>query len=158
MQILDSVRRPVSAIVLSAAGLVGIVGYEGYSPVAVAPVAGDVCTEGFGTTVGVKCGDKSTPQKALSRALIDVDKDTQMLRGCIKVPMYQREFDAYSSLAYNIGSGAFCSSTLVIKLNALDYEGACKEILRWDRFKGKPLVGLAKRRQSEYQTCIGASQ
>ncbi|MFZ9813260.1 MAG: lysozyme, partial [Burkholderiaceae bacterium] len=41
------------------------------------------------------------------------------------------------------------------KLNAQDYAGACKEILRWDKFQGKPLAGLTKRRQAEYQQCIG---
>ncbi|WP_373276927.1 glycoside hydrolase family protein [Laribacter hongkongensis] len=34
------------------------------------------------------------------------------------------------SPAYNIGSGAFCGSTLVRKLNAGDYAGACSEINR----------------------------
>ena len=71
--------------------------------------------------------------------------------------MYQHEFDAYVSLTYNIGASAFCSSTLTKQLNAGDYAGACREILRWDKFKGQPLPGLTKRRQSEYQQCIGAA-
>ena len=59
------------------------------------------------------------------------------------------------SLTYNIGEGAFCKSTLAKKLNAYDYEGACKEILKWDKFKGKPLKGLTNRREREYAKCIG---
>ena len=70
--------------------------------------------------------------------------------------MYPHEFSAFVSLTYNIGEGAFCRSTLVKKLNAGDYEGACKEILRWDRFQGKPLRGLTLRRQDEYRQCMGA--
>ena len=30
------------------------------------------------------------------------------IRACIHVPLYQHEFDAYVSLSYNIGAGAFC--------------------------------------------------
>ena len=69
--------------------------------------------------------------------------------------MHQYEFDAYVSLTYNIGSQAFCKSTLAKKLITYDYEGACKEILKWDKFKGNPLPGLTKRRTEEYHACIG---
>ena len=58
------------------------------------------------------------------------------------------------SLAYNIGSKAFCGSTLVRELNAGNYDAACKQILRWDRFKGQQIRGLTLRREREYQTCI----
>jgi lysozyme len=37
----------------------------------------------------------------------------------------------------------------------MDYEGACKEILRWTKFKGRDLPGLVKRRQAEYRQCVG---
>jgi lysozyme len=73
---------------------------------------------------------------------------------CIKVPISQGEFEAYVSLTYNIGSGAFCRSTLVKKLNTYDYQGACKEILKWSYFKGKQLPGLVKRRNEEYRLCV----
>jgi lysozyme len=72
------------------------------------------------------------------------------------VPLHQHEYDAMIGLSYNIGGSAFCNSTLVKKLNAGDYQGACKEILRWDHFQGKPLRGLTIRRQKEYQQCIGS--
>ena len=151
-------RQAFAGLVISAAALVGIVNYEGYSDSAITPVPGDVPTLGFGTTEGVKLGDKTTPTKALVRALEDVKKFDSVLKRCIRVPLAQREYDAYLSLAYNIGPDAFCGSTLVAKLNALDYVGACKEILRWDKFKGQPLAGLTKRRQSEYATCTGQTQ
>jgi lysozyme len=71
--------------------------------------------------------------------------------------MYQREWDAVISWSFNIGSKAACDSTLVKKLKAQDYDGACAELLRWDKFQGKPLAGLTKRRQAEYQQCMGAA-
>jgi lysozyme len=150
-------RRALAGIALSATTLVGIALHEGYRDTAYIPVPGDVPTIGFGTTGGVKMGDKITPPQALVRALQDVQKFEGALKQCVKVPLHQYEYDAYVSLSYNIGSGAFCKSTLVKKLNAQDYEGACKEILRWDNFKGQPLKGLTIRREKEYRQCIGAS-
>jgi lysozyme len=148
-------RTGVAALALSAAGLVHIVMNEGYKEAAYIPVPGDVPTIGFGTTEGVKLGDKITPQKALERSLSDMGKYEGAVKKCVKVPLYQREYDAYTSLTYNIGTGAFCGSTLVKKLNAGDYVGGCEAILSWDKFKGKPLAGLTKRRQAEYRMCIG---
>jgi lysozyme len=148
-------RSAIAALALSAAGLVHIVMGEGYREAAYIPVPGDKVTIGFGTTEGVKLGDKITPPKALERSLGDIDKFEGALKKCVKVPLYQREYDALVSLAYNIGSGAFCGSTLVKRLNAGDYAGACEAILMWDKFKGKPLAGLTKRRQQEYRMCVG---
>lgn len=148
-------RNLIAALALSAASLVGILAHEGYSDKAYTPVPGDVSTIGFGTTAGVKPGDKIEPVRALVRAMADVTRFEGAIKRCVTAPLYQYEYDAYVSLSYNIGSGAFCKSTLVRKLNSLDYPGACREILRWDRFNGKPLPGLTKRRQAEYKTCIG---
>jgi lysozyme len=135
--------------------MVGIALHEGYRGETYTPVKGDVPTIGFGTTEGVKAGDKITPEKALSRALSDLQKFEGALRQCVRVPLHQREYDAYVSLAYNIGSGNFCRSTLVKKLNAGDYSGACEEIKRWNRAGGKVLPGLTKRRELEYLQCLG---
>jgi lysozyme len=146
-------RLPILALRLSAVALVGIAGWEGYKSAAYIPVPGDVPTIGFGTTHGVKMGDTIDPVTALQRKIRDVEKFEGAIKQCVTVPLFQHEYDAYLSLAYNIGPQAFCRSTLVRKLNAGDYAGACKEILRWDRFQGKPLAGLTKRRQSEYLQC-----
>lgn len=148
-------RTQLASLTLSAAALVGIALHEGYRDKAYIPVPGDVPTIGFGTTQGVKPGDTITPPKALQRALQDVQQFEGAIKRCVTVPLHQHEYDAYISLSYNIGQTAFCSSTLVRKLNAEDYEGACKQILRWDRFRGQPLPGLTKRRQSEFKQCIG---
>ena len=146
-------RKDIAAISLSASALVAIALHEGYKENAYLPLAGDVPTIGFGTTTGVKLGDKTSPEKALQAALRDIQKFEGALKQCVKVPLTQGEYDGYISLSYNIGSGNFCRSTLVKKLNQQDYEGACKEILRWDKFKGQRLPGLTKRRQEEYIKC-----
>lgn len=149
------IRPTAASLYLSAAVLVGIALEEGFTSKAVIPVPGDVPTIGFGTTEGVKKGDVITPEKALVRLLQDADKFSEGVKRCANVPLFQHEYDAYVSLSYNIGTGAFCNSTLVKKLKAYDYEGACKEILKWDKFKGEPLKGLTHRRQREYKLCMG---
>ena len=146
-------RRAVAALTLSAAGLVSLLQSEGYTSRAVIPIKGDVPTIGFGTTAGVKMGDTITPQAAVSRALSDVSKFEGALKRCVKVPLTQGEYDAYLSLSYNIGSGAFCGSTLVRKLNASDYAGACEQVLVWDKAGGRRVQGLAARRNREYAQC-----
>lgn len=148
-------RRLIATLAISGSALVGIAMNEGYTSTAVIPVPGDRPTIGFGTTEGVRMGDTITPPRALARTLADIQKYEGAVKKCVTVPLFQHEYDAYIDLAYNIGTGAFCNSTLVKKLNADDYSGACREILKWDRFKGQPLRGLTIRRQAGYQKCIG---
>lgn len=160
-------RISVTVISLSAAALVGIALNEGYRDEAYIPVPGDRITIGFGTTEGVRPGDTTTPPKALARALQDIQKYEGALKKCVRVPLHQREYDAYISLAYNIGPGAFCGSTLVRDLNTGNYEAACAEILRWRWFKSRDCAisansrvcgGLWTRRQAEYALCMGNKQ
>lgn len=157
-------RSALAALTLSAAALVGLVMQEGYTDHAVIPVKGDVPTIGFGTTGGVKMGDTITPPKALARALTDVQQFEGALKQCVSVPLHQHEYDALVGFSYNVGAAAFCRSGIVKRLNAEDYPGACREILRWTYFQGKNCAapeharlcgGLAKRRQEEYRQCMG---
>jgi lysozyme len=148
-------RIVIGALTLSASALVGIAVHEGYRGEAYIPVKGDRPTLGYGTTDGVKPGDTIEPVQALVRKLADVQRFEGALKQCVRVPLHQHEYDAFLSLAYNIGPGAFCGSTLVRRLNAGDYAGACAEILRWDRFRGEPLRGLTLRRQAESRQCLG---
>lgn len=152
---MNKTRIAISALSLSAVGFMSILGYEGYSSVAYKPVEGDVWTIGFGTTTGVKEGDEIDPLEALERARYDTDKVEAAIKQCVYVPLSQGEYDAFTSLTYNIGPTAFCSSTLVKKVNQGDYQGACNELHRWVYFKGKKLPGLVNRRAAEYKRCIG---
>ena len=147
-------RLTIASLVVSAAALVGIAVHEGYRGEAYRDAVG-IPTIGFGETAGVKMGDKTTPVRSLVQLLKSTNRHADAIRKCIAVPLYQHEFDAYVSLSYNIGPGAFCQSTLVKKLNAGDYAGACEEIKRWNRAGGKVLPGLTKRREQEYRLCKG---
>ena len=147
-------RQAVAALAISAAALVGIANFESYRQ-STYKDSGGIPTLGYGETKGVVAGQTTTPERALQKLLESADEHAKEMNKCITVPLYQYEFDAYLSFTYNIGSTAFCHSTLVKKLNAQDYTGACKELLKWDKVGNKQLVGLTKRRQAEYFTCIG---
>ena len=145
----------VVGLSLSAAALIGLAGWEGFRDKAYDDGVG-VQTIGFGSTAGVKRGDTITVERALIKLGADVAKHEQGLRACIgDVPLYQHEWDALASWTFNVGIGAACGSTLVRKLRAGDYAGACAELLRWDKAGGKVLRGLTLRRQAEYSTCMG---
>jgi lysozyme len=150
-------RIQVAALSLSATALVGLATHEGYVEKAYQDIVG-VWTIGFGTTEGVRPGQTIDPVKALQRALTDAQKFEGALKECVHVPLHQHEYDAYLSLAYNIGPRAFCTSTLVRRLNAGDYPGACKEILRWNRAGGQVVRGLVNRREQEYSLCMGGAK
>lgn len=147
-------RMGAGALGISATLLVSIALNEGYRGEAYKDAIG-VATVGYGETKGVTMKSKTTPDRALIQLLSSANRHANDIRQCISVPLYQHEFDAYVSLAYNIGAKNFCRSTLVKKLNTGDYKGACTEIRRWNKAGGKVLSGLTKRREQEYRTCMG---
>jgi lysozyme len=149
-------RTKIAALGASAVLVVGLAMEENFVGQAYQDIVG-VWTIGFGTTEGVKPGDKIDPVKALQRKLTDIQKFEGAIKKCVTVPLHQHEYDAFLSLAYNIGPGAFCSSTLVRRLNSGDYESACKEILRWNKAGGRVVRGLVNRREREFKQCTGAT-
>ena len=70
-------RNQIGAMAVSAATLVAIAGYEGYSSVAYVPVEGDVPTIGWGATSGVKKGDTIQPTQALQRLYRDTERSEE---------------------------------------------------------------------------------
>jgi lysozyme len=57
-------------------------------------------------------------------------------------------------LVYNVGSGRFRSSTIRMKLNRKDFNGASKEFSKWRRAGGRILRGLVRRRAEEEKLFI----
>lgn len=147
-------RHPVDSLSLSEAGLKLITKFEGFRSEAYLDIVG-VPTIGYGSTMDVKLGDKIDEKDARSRLIYEVVHDYHpSLNNACKVPLKQFEYDAYLSLMYNIGAGAFKRSTLLKYLNASQYEAAAKQILRWNKAGGKVVKGLTNRREAEYALCI----
>lgn len=173
-------RSLIAVLVLSAAGLVGLTVDEGYTSRAVPdPVKGlAVPTNGFGSTgPDITMRSTTTPPQALQRMLRDVQQFEGAIKQCVHVPLHQYEYDVYVNLAYNIGRGksgvtdGFCEakrggpSTLVQRLNAYDYAGACDAILLW-KYVGdvdcstpgnRQCPGLWARRLRLHRQCLGPS-
>lgn len=157
-------RSAIAVLVLTASTLVGIALHEGYKDEAYIPVRGDVPTIGFGTTKGVEMGDRTTPERSLVRLLDEVeDVYGAGVKRCVKVPLYQHEYDAFVSLAYNVGVPTFCRKALPGKppnlidlINAERYAEACTRIEAFKYGPGrKVLPGLVKRRAEERAICEG---
>ena len=61
----------------------------------------------------------------------------------------QGSFDALVSISFNFGLGNLQRSTIRMKANRGDWEGAADAFMVWTKGGGKVLPGLVKRRQAE---------
>lgn len=145
------VRRIAAALTLSAAGAAGIISHEGsVDRVYLDPVG--IPTACVGHTGGLTHADVGKPvPAAVCAEYLQQDSSVAQnaVRRCVTVPITQDQFDALVSLAFNIGGQAFCSSTLVRKLNAGECTAAAAQFDRWIRSRGQILPGLIKRRAAE---------
>lgn len=145
-------RIAVAALSFSAAGLLALVGHEGYTDNAVVPIPGDRPTIGFGSTLNpdgtpVKMGDIVTPQKALRMSMAHIGKDEASLRQCVTGELSQAEYDILVDFAYWRGTGGACRSDVVRHINAGRYADACAAYLNLDsrRAAGKDCADPANR-------------
>ena len=121
---------------------------EGCSLIAYRDSVG-VWTIGYGHTNGVLPGDTCTPLKAELWLLDDLQNALHAVEDNVKVPLTQEQLSALVDFVFNVGEGNFEHSTLLKKINALDFEGAAEEFKKWDHAGGKVLVGLTRRRAEE---------
>ncbi|MDR3087859.1 MAG: DUF3486 family protein [Azoarcus sp.] len=139
-------RIAAAGLALSAAGMITYFGYEGWADTAAPPVPGDVPTYGFGTTRDasgkpLKGGERITPQQGVKLALRDVTVTETALKRCLDgIYLHPHEYDAFMSLALNVGPAAVCNSSIPGKLRDNNYAAACMAILSFDRFCTKPKV------------------
>lgn len=61
---------------------------------------------------------------------------------------------AASSLAYNIGTTAYCASTVDRRFDAGDIKGGCEAFTAWRFAGGKEVRGLLNRRNAEKAICL----
>lgn len=98
-----------------------------------------------------------------------VSQMARKMDSCVRTPLNFEEWVAYGHFTYNVGTSAFCASTLVKKLNAGNREGACREMGRWTYIKIKGVSvncrdpkykcgGIPARRDFEVQMCLDAIQ
>lgn len=132
-------------MLLSPAGKNLIKGFEGLSLTAYPDAAG--YSIGYGH-FGANPGDVITREEA--DRLFDRDVAKFELAVSTIVPRAtQAQFDAMTSLAYNIGTAGFADSTVARLHNIGDYAGAADAFRMWNKSQGKVHQGLVARREKE---------
>ena len=91
-----------------------------------------------------------TKQRAEQLLQHTADRFASKVANLIKKPVTQNQFNALVSFAFNVGSGALASSTLLklVNINPNDAMIA-KEFLRWNKVNKVPVQGLTNRRIKE---------
>ena len=81
---------------------------------------------------------------------MDIDNfERGVLRLSPNLASHQSKFDAVVSFAYNAGLGNYQRSTIRMKVNRGDWEGAAEAFMSWTKAGGKEVSGLVKRRVAE---------
>ena len=110
----------------------------------------------FGDTHGVKMGEKATMSECVDRLEADVQMFYAEIGRCMTNPSIPAGVQASMlELAFNVGSGPVCRSTMMRLANARQYHAACNELHRWVRAGGKRIRGLQNRRaDSKRSLCL----
>lgn len=91
-----------------------------------------VWTDGWGNTHGViPNGPPITQEKADADFARHLEAFEQAINDSVTVGLEQCQFDALVSFAYNVGVGAFKTSTLLRKINLMRFEAAAEQFDRW---------------------------
>ncbi len=91
------------------------------------------------------------------------------VRACIQVPVNQNQLDAFTSLAFNLGTFAACQSSAMRQLNEGRYNEACQALMEYrgahrrdadgNKIPGswREIKGLKNRREAERIWCLTPS-
>ena len=108
------------------------------------------------TDKSLKIGQKFTKEQCQQMLVDDLVKHAAPVLKCVPgLKDKTGPLAASVDLAYNIGTTAFCASTIAKKFNAGDFAGACAEFSRWVKAGGRVLPGLVKRRAYDRALCEG---
>jgi lysozyme len=142
---------------LSQAGASLIAEFEGFYPKPYNDPVGH-CTIGYGTLLHLgpcdatdkkRWKDGVTKAEALQMLRNEADDNAQVILDVVQVDLTQNQLDALVSFAYNVGNGAFISSTLLKELNRGNYKAVPSELNKWVYASGQKLPGLVSRRKAE---------
>jgi lysozyme len=106
-------------------------------------------TIGYGHTAGVQQGDTCTQAQAEAWLAFDVSWAVQTVNLYVKIALTQGEFDSLTDFVFNLGSGSFQHSNLLVQVNQRNFEAAAAEFEKWDHAGGQVVAGLLRRRIAE---------
>ena len=144
----------VGAIALASVGFVGA--WEGLRTTAYIPIPGDVPTICYGETKNVRMGQKATKAECDAMLIRRLDEFGSKIEACAPAlkSTSSHVYVAHLSLAYNVGSGGYCRSSVARKLQAGDVRGSCDALLLYRYAGGRVVKGLERRREAERANCL----
>lgn len=142
-----------AAITGVAVALIG--GFEGLRLNAYKDVVG-VVTACYGETLNIRMGMRFTKPECDAMFANRLAEFETGMRRCLKAPdsIPDKPYVAFLSLSYNIGTGAFCKSSVARLANVGAMRASCDAILKFNRAGGVVWSGLTKRRQAERKLCL----
>lgn len=151
-----SAKRLTGATAALAVTLIG--GYEGYSAVAYKDIIG-VWTACYGETRGIRAGMRFTKPECDALFLLGLNEFGAKIEACVPSLADERRtpptrYVAHLSLAYNIGVGAYCASSIARLQNAGKTVDACNAFAKYTRAAGRIIRGLVLRRADEREYCL----
>jgi lysozyme len=115
---------------------------------------GGVWTIGVGHTATAKKG--MVIDEAECDRLFDLDLEDHCIDPLLgDVQTNQDQYDAMSSLAFNIGLTRFANSTVLKRHKMQNYMGAANAFLLWKFDNGRIINGLLRRREAERKLYMG---
>lgn len=161
--------RKVPGKVMACAALVALLGigaaqlvieevaqYEGYVPEAYKDPVG-IWTKCFGDVRDVTPGAKYSFDECVRSLNSQVVAHAKPILKCVPALAGKpnKVKAAMVSMAYNIGTHAFCSSSVARYANGGEWERACRRMAEiYTTAKGQPMPGLKVRRQGESKLCL----
>lgn len=139
---------------LNQAGLDLIKHFEGCKLTAYRDPVG-IWTIGYGHTdmtgnpPKVRPGLKITAAEADAILRTDLKKYEQAVRDVVTVDLTDNQFSALVSFTYNVGPGNLNKSSVLRRVNAMQFGEVPGRLMLWNRAGGAVLRGLTRRRKAE---------
>lgn len=153
-RIIGAIAGGGGAIVIATAMVSGKDGLEGREHDPYYDVVGVLTVCDGHTGKDIIPGKRYTDRECDALTRSDMARIARQVNPYIRVPATETQRAAIYSFAYNVGANAAINSTLLKKLNARDYTGACDELRRWVYAGGKKWKGLMNRREIEREVCL----
>jgi len=134
-------------------GLALIRRFEGFRAQAYRCPAG-IWTIGYGHTSNagpprVSPGMTISETEARRVLAADVERFAAEVRAALTREVSPEQFSALVSFAFNVGTAAFCTSSVLRAVNAGDFGAVPDRLGLWVKARGKTLPGLVRRRAAE---------
>lgn len=142
-------QKKIAAIVIATPFVAGFEGLRQY--VYRDPVG--IPTFCFGETKNPEWGKRYSLAECHALKANRMQEFADGVAACLRVDVQPHRYAALVSFAYNVGTGAACSSSVVRRLNAGEGAAACDSLMLWTKARGIEFPGLVRRRAAEREMC-----